>query len=117
MEGVTQDRSQKEGETKTNTIDTEIKAKRNNMVSELITFRITKAKAKVKFGVKYLCGHECERSSVQVISIRKRKRNNIIGNYFHFNFLNMNHCSGLSREWVGSNLFVCCLFLEEKGNT
>ena len=36
-------------------IDTEIKAKRNNMVSELITVRITKAKAKVKFGVKYLC--------------------------------------------------------------
>ena len=29
------------------TIDTEIKAKRNNMISELITFRITKAKAKV----------------------------------------------------------------------
>ena len=42
------------------TIDTEIKAKRNNMISELITFRITKAKAKVKFGVKYLCGHACE---------------------------------------------------------
>ena len=33
------------------TIDTNIKAKRNNMISELITFRITKAKAKVKFGV------------------------------------------------------------------
>ena len=59
------------------TIDTQIKAKRNNMISELITFRITKAKAKVKFGVKYLCGHECERSSVQLISIRKRKRRNI----------------------------------------
>ena len=29
------------------TIDTEIKAKRNNMISELILFRITKAKAKV----------------------------------------------------------------------
>ena len=29
------------------TIDTEIKAKRNNMISELIPFRITKAKAKV----------------------------------------------------------------------
>ena len=29
------------------TIDTEITAKRNNMISELITFRITKAKAKV----------------------------------------------------------------------
>ena len=57
------------------TIDTEIKAKRNNMISELITFRIPKAKAKVKFGVKHLVGHECERSSVQLISIRKRKRN------------------------------------------
>ena len=42
------------------------------MISELIAFRITKAK--VKFGVKYRCGHECERSSVQAISIRKRKR-------------------------------------------
>ena len=31
------------------TIDTDIKAKQNNMISELITFRITKAKAKVKF--------------------------------------------------------------------
>ena len=36
--------------------------------------RITKAKAKVKFGVKYLCEHEYERSSVQLISIRKRKQ-------------------------------------------
>ena len=35
------------------TIDTEIKVKWNNMISELITVRITKAKAKVKFGVKY----------------------------------------------------------------
>ena len=47
------------------TIDTAMKAKRNNMISELINFRITKAKAKMKFGVKSLCGHECERSSVQ----------------------------------------------------
>ena len=62
-----------------NTIDTDIKAKRNNMISTLITIRITKAKAKVKFRVKYLCGHECERSSVQLISIRKRKRKNISG--------------------------------------
>ena len=37
------------------TIDTETKAKRNNMISELITFRITKAKAKWNFGVKCLC--------------------------------------------------------------
>ena len=43
------------------TIDTEIKVKRNNIISELITFRITKAKAKVKFGVRYLCGPECEK--------------------------------------------------------
>ena len=55
------------------TIDTEIKAKRNNMISELITFRITKAKEKVNFGVKYLYGHQFERSSVQLISIRRRK--------------------------------------------
>ena len=32
------------------TIDTEIKAKRNNTISKLATFRITKTKAKVKFG-------------------------------------------------------------------
>ena len=61
------------------TIDTEIKAKRNNMISELITFWITKAKAKVKFGVKSLCELECEVSSVQLISMRKRKRQNILG--------------------------------------
>ena len=47
------------------TIDTESKAKRNTMISELITFRITKAKAKVKFRVEYLCGYEYERPSVQ----------------------------------------------------
>ena len=40
--------------------------------------QITKAKAKVKFGAKYLCGHKCERSSIQLISIRKRKRKNIV---------------------------------------
>ena len=39
------------------TINTEIKTKRNNIISELISFRITKAKSKVKFGVKYLCKH------------------------------------------------------------
>ena len=39
------------------TIDTEITAKRKNIISELITFGITKAKAKLKFGVKYLCNH------------------------------------------------------------
>ena len=48
------------------TIDTEIKAKRNNIISELITFRIAKAKANVKFGVKPLCKHQCERSSVPI---------------------------------------------------
>ena len=35
---------------KLRTIDTEIKAKRNNIISELITFKIAKAKAKVEFG-------------------------------------------------------------------
>ena len=29
-------------------------------------FRITKAKAKAMFGLKYLCGHECERSSAAI---------------------------------------------------
>ena len=32
------------------TVDAEIKAKRKDIISELITFRITKAKAKVKLG-------------------------------------------------------------------
>ena len=40
------------------------------MISELSTFWITKAKAKVKFGVKSLCEHECKVSSVP-INIRK----------------------------------------------
>ena len=62
-----------------NTIDKETKAKRDTTISELTTIRITKAKAKVKFGVTNLCGHECERSSVQLISLRKRKRQNIFG--------------------------------------
>ena len=35
-------------------IDTESKAKRHNMISELTSFRSTKAKATVNFGVKYL---------------------------------------------------------------
>ena len=46
------------------TIDTESNAKRNNTISELLSFRITKAKAKVKFGVKYPCKYEREGSSV-----------------------------------------------------
>ena len=32
-----------------NTIDREIKAKRHRIISELVTFRIVKAKAKVNF--------------------------------------------------------------------
>ena len=36
------------------TIDTEIKADRNNIIIKLITFRIAKAKVKAKLGVKYL---------------------------------------------------------------
>ena len=63
------------------TIDTEIKAKRNNMISESIAFRIAKAKAKVRCGVKYRHGRECERSSVQLISIQKQKRQNIFGQF------------------------------------
>ena len=66
--------------------DRENKAKRNNMTSKLIPFRFAKAKMKVKFGVKYLCGHKCEWSSVQVISIRERKKIVFTGNWFHFNF-------------------------------
>ena len=45
-----------------------IKVKPNKMISESIAFRIRKAKVKV--GVKYLGGHECERPSV--ILIRER---------------------------------------------
>ena len=52
-----------------------IKEKRNNIISEFITFRITKAKAKVKFGVRYLCGPECERSSVPININTKAKAN------------------------------------------
>ena len=51
-------------EEKGSTIDTEFIAKRSNMISEFITFIITKAKAKAKFGVEHLCKHECERSSL-----------------------------------------------------
>ena len=58
------------------TTDTEINAKRNNIIPELITFRNAKAKAKVKFGVKHLCKHECERSSVP-ININTSESDNI----------------------------------------
>ena len=69
------------------TINTEIKAKRNNMISKLISFRITKAKAKAKFWVKCLCKYQRERSSVPVSIHTKAKANNIFGgNYFHFSF-------------------------------
>ena len=52
------------------TIDTEIKAKRDNMISELITFRITKAQAKenssggcqIKFTLKWLSCKYIERN-------------------------------------------------------
>ena len=40
---------------------------------EKFTPKLVKAKANVRFGVKYLCGHECERSSVQLISKAKAK--------------------------------------------
>ena len=55
-------------------IDTDIKAKRNKMISDLIALRIAKAKGKVKFGVKYLREHECERSSVQLVLKAKAKK-------------------------------------------
>ena len=110
--------------TKMITIDTEFKAKRKIIISELITFGITKAKAKVKFGVKYLCNHQCERSSVQLISIRKRKRRTIFGgNSFHFNFrVNGTHIFcyvGINfliaqdicyTELSGRNSFVCVIW-------
>ena len=57
------------------TIDADMKAKRNNMISELITLRITKAKAKVKFGARYLCVPECEKSSVPININTKAKAN------------------------------------------
>ena len=52
----------------------------------MLTFGITKAKAKLKFGVRHLCKHDCERSSVQLISIRKRKRINILGELISLQF-------------------------------
>ena len=61
------------------TIDTEIKAKRNKIISELITFRFTKTKAKVKFGVKYLCGHKGERSAVPINIDTKAKAKTYFG--------------------------------------
>ena len=65
----------------TDTMDTEIKAKRNNIISGLITFRITKEKAKAKLRAKYRCGHECERSSVP-INIESESDGIFLGIYF-----------------------------------
>ena len=49
------------------------------MISEIITFRVTKAKAEVKFGVKYLCEHERERSSVPINTSMKAKATKYLG--------------------------------------
>ena len=61
------------------TTDTEIKAKQSNIIPELTTFRFTKAKPKVKFRVKYLCGHEGERSSVPISINTKAKAKSYFG--------------------------------------
>ena len=50
-----------------------LKRSKITFISELVTFRITKAKAKVNFGVKYLCKHKCERSSVPITINTKAK--------------------------------------------
>ena len=47
------------------------------MISELITFRITKAKG--KFGVSYLCGPEREKSSVPMYINMKAKADKSFG--------------------------------------
>ena len=54
------------------------------MISEFISFRITKAKAKAKviYRVKYLCRHECERLSVPININTKAKATNYFGIYF-----------------------------------
>ena len=67
-------------------IDAKIKAKWNKMISELITFRITKAKAKVKFGVK-----ESMRTRMRKIICfnninTKWKRNNNFGELISLQF-------------------------------
>ena len=70
------------------TIDTEIEAKQNNMISELISFRITKAKVKVKFGVKYLWEHKRERSSVPINLHTKAKATKYFGG-IHFTLISV----------------------------
>ena len=52
------------------TIDTEMKAKRDNMISELITFRITKAKAKENSG-----GGGVDEIHLKLAVIQKKYRN------------------------------------------
>ena len=80
-----------------NAIDTEIKAKRNNTMPELILFRITKAKAKAKFGAK----SPCERSSVLIkISTKAKATKHVWGVKPHFNF----HVNGTS--WKKVLLFL-----------
>ena len=50
-----------------------------NIISELMTFGITKAKVNVKFGVKYLCEPECERSSVAITINTRTKTTKYLG--------------------------------------
>ena len=86
---------------KLHTIDTEIKAKRNNIITGLTTFRITKAKAKAKFRAKYLCGQECERSSVLInintkAKVKKYSRGTnftLISESMVYNTIGRNHFS------------------------
>ena len=62
-----------------NAIDTDMQAKRNTIISKLITFRTTKAKTKVNFGVNCLCEHDCETSSVPINVNTKAKATKYLG--------------------------------------
>ena len=70
------------------TIDTEIKAKRNNIISELVTFRITKAfSSEIEIqGWSIYVDIYAKDHAVRLTSIRKRKRRNIFGEFISFNF-------------------------------
>ena len=58
---------------------TEIKAKRNHIISELMTFRIKKAKANVKSGWNIYVNMNAKDQLSQLISTRKRKQQGIRG--------------------------------------
>ena len=90
-------------------------AKRNNTVSELMTFRITKAKAKTKSGVKYPCEHECERSSVPININTKAKATMLGGELLSLKFMWQQYIVCVARSHAANRLVATTIRCRDRG--